>query len=147
MGASTYYVIAAIAAVYGASEQHKASKAQKRARSEAEAGHAQEQAQERRQQIREQRIRQAQILQRSEAAGTGESSGEVGALGSLSTNTSTAIAANLGRAQVSRNISMFEQQAADALSNAATAQAVGSLAMSYGGTQKKPSKTTTPDLG
>lgn len=128
----------------------KAGKAQKKARSEAAAGQKAEQARERREQIREQRIRSAQLLQRSEASGTGESSGEMGALGSLSTNLSSNIAMNLGRAQTARNISMFEQDAASALNRANNYQALSSLVgtvASSSSASKNPAKNTTPSMG
>jgi hypothetical protein len=53
-------------------------------------------ANERRQQIRDERIKQARIMQAGENSGTAGSSGEAGALGSLATQLDTNIGFNLG---------------------------------------------------
>lgn len=143
-------IIAGVGLVAGVDQNRKAVKAQKKAQSEAYAGQKAEQAREMREQIREQRIRTAQLMQRSEASGTGESSGEMGALGSLSTNLASNIGMNLGRIQTAKNISAFEQQAADYSARANTYQAIGQLGNQIGslggGKSTKPSKNTTPNL-
>lgn len=72
------YVAMAVLTAASVQQSHQANKANRRAREEAYAGQVAERNRDMRSQIREQRIRQAQILQRSQAAGTSESSGEVG---------------------------------------------------------------------
>lgn len=145
MAANAAYWVAAVAFAGAAVQNRQAVKAQKKARSEAYAGQKAEAAREMRDQIREQRIRAAQLMQRSEATGTGESSGEIGALGNLSTNLDSNIGMNLGRIQTARNISIFEQEAADYSSRAQTYQSIGQLAGSFAGKgSNKPPKDTTP---
>lgn len=63
---------------------------------EQKAALAQQAADERRQQIREERVKRARVLQASENTGASDSSGEIGALGGLSTNLSTNIGVNAG---------------------------------------------------
>ncbi len=86
---------------------------QRQARSVAEAGQAQRAAIEQRQQIREERVRRARILQSASNTGTLASSGAYGATGSLSTNLQTNIGTNLGEIQRGQQISAFQQNAAD----------------------------------
>ena len=86
---------------------------QRQARSVVEAGQAQRAAIEQRQQIREERVRRARILQSASNTGTLASSGAYGATGSLSTNLQTNIGTNLGEIQRGQQISAFQQNAAD----------------------------------
>jgi hypothetical protein len=88
--------------------------AQARAASEQRAANASEAARERRAQVREERVRRARILQTAQNTGTSDSSGELGALGSLSTNLGAGIGTNLGKIQTAQNLSIFGQQQADA---------------------------------
>jgi Flp pilus assembly protein TadB len=147
MGMFTAIVGLAIAA-YGAYEgteaRKDASKANKsaaeenrKARGEEKALNYQSQAQERRSQVREERVRRARIIQASENGGTDGSSGEYGAVSSLSTGLSANIGMNLGRAQAGNLIGGYLQNAADfntaaqtAATNAQNADALAGLGMS-----------------
>lgn len=71
-------------------------------------------AAERRQQIREERIRRARVIASSENTGVEGSSGEIGAVSSLSTNLSTNIGANAASVFSGGLISQYAQDAANA---------------------------------
>lgn len=71
------------------------------------------QAQEQRQQIREERVRRAQIMQASENAGVSGSSGAMGAVGALSTNLNSNVGFNRSSAAAGQLITGFSQNAAD----------------------------------
>jgi hypothetical protein len=108
-------------------QQSKARKAQQRAGDEQRARNASEAARERRQQIREERVKRARIAQASENTGVQGGSGELGATAGLGTNLASNIGANLGRIQTANQISLFEQQAANYMMNANIATQVGNL--------------------
>jgi hypothetical protein len=91
----------------------EAANEQRKARSVAEAGQAQQAALEQRQQIREERVRRARILQSASNTGTLASSGAYGATGSLSTSLQSNIGSNLGAIERGQQISAFQQNAAD----------------------------------
>lgn len=86
---------------------------QRKAQGEQKALNFQQQAQERRNQVREERVRRAKLLQASENGGTADSSGEYGAMGSLATQLSSNLGINAGRAQAGANIGGYLQNAAD----------------------------------
>lgn len=65
----------------------------------------------RRQRIREERIRRAQIIAASENQGTSDSSGQVGAVGALSTNLSGLIGTSLGESKANQAVSTRLQNA------------------------------------
>ena len=90
---------------------------QLKAKAEQKASNAAQAAAERRQQIREERVKRARILQSSEGTGVSGSSGETGAIGSLSTQLGSNIGFNLGMLDRAGNISDFSQNAADAMTN------------------------------
>lgn len=73
----------------------------------------QEQAQERRNQVREERVRRAKILQSSENTGVGDSSGAYGAVDGLSTQLNNNLGINAGRATAGDRIGGYMQNAAD----------------------------------
>lgn len=129
-------IVAAVATVYSAYQTNEARKDQKRAANEQRAQNQAESMRERRNQIREERIRQGMILQASQGAGTTESSGEIGAIGNLSTNLNSNIGTNLGRLQTATNISIFQQKAADALSRAELGRQVTQLASTVSSSSK-----------
>lgn len=113
--------LAAVATVVGIRSRNEAqhaaedaANAQRQAQSEQRAGNAAQAALERRNQIREQRVKAARIEQASMNTGVSGSSGELGAESSISTQFSSNVAFNLGAVQRGANISMFNQQAADA---------------------------------
>src|SRR5690606_5815370 len=86
---------------------------------------------DRRQRIREERIRRAQILQSSQNQGTSRSSGEVGAIGALSTNLAGLIGTSLGESAANRGINAATQRAADAEARGNAAAAWGDLGQSF----------------
>lgn len=111
-------------AAYGASQQRAASRearadaerganAQKNAQEEQKAQAAAQQADARRAQIREERVRRARILQSSENAGSTDSSGAVGAQAGLSTNLQSNLGRQAGAALSGERQSSYLQQAAD----------------------------------
>lgn len=143
LAAAAPYIQAAAAAAavagtaYSVNEQRQARGDQKRASAEQAAMAQQRQAAEARQQYREERIRRAQILQQSENTGVSESSGMLGAMGSLSTQLSSNQGYNIGQIQKANNISIFQQNAEDALGRARTGEAVGGAVSNiFGATAK-----------
>lgn len=114
------FIVATVATVKSIQSQDEAKKAasasadqQRRVQSEQKAVVASQQAADRRAQIREERVRRARILQSSENTGTSFSSGEAGAVGSLSTQYFGNLGTQLGGAQSAANISTFQQNAAN----------------------------------
>lgn len=101
-----------------ARNQRRAAEEQRKINAQTQARQAQEAARERRQQIREERVRRARILQSSENLGVSGSSGEIGAVGALSTNLSSNIGDNIGALDTARTISGFSQRQADFVSAA-----------------------------
>lgn len=86
---------------------------QRQARSEEVALSAQRAAQERRQQVREERVMRGKLLQASQSSGTVASSGEMGAQANLATQLGANIGFNLGQIQGANAISIFNQNAAN----------------------------------
>lgn len=97
-----------------------AAAAQREARDVGAAQQRVESLESRRQRIREERVRRANILAASENVGTARSSGEVGAIGALSTNLSGLFGQELGRSAAAQGINVNEQRAADATQRANT---------------------------
>lgn len=136
------FALAAAGTAYSIDQQRDAKEAQKNAaieqkkiRNEQRAQNEAQAAQERRKQLREERIRRARIVSSSQAAGTVGSSGEAGALGSLATQLSSNLGANLAAINSAADISLFSQNAANfmsvadqANSNAQMAGQISSLA-------------------
>jgi hypothetical protein len=67
----------------------------------------------RRERVREQRIRRAQIIAASENQGVTGSSGQVGAVGALSTNLAGLVSTSLGESRANAGINRNMQAAAD----------------------------------
>lgn len=88
-------------------------KVQGQIQSEQKAANTAASANERRQQLRETRVRRARIMQASQNTGAGGSSGEFGAISGLGTNLSANIGANLGNIQAAGRVSDLGQAAAD----------------------------------
>lgn len=114
------YAVAAIGAymAHDARQEQKRANAsaaaeQKKVRGEENALNASKQAQERRAQIREERVRRGRIMQAAENTGVGGSSGESGALGSLGTQLQTNLGINAGYAAAGQRIGEYQQNAAD----------------------------------
>lgn len=129
------------------SDAKDARREQEKAQAEQRAQNASSSAEERRKQVREERIRRARILQASSNTGTAESSGEIGALGSLSTQLSTNIGLSTMAQQRANNISIFNQNASDSLfsaqewqNNARTVSEVAGFASDLSFELRKPKK-------
>lgn len=110
--------------------QEDAAEEQKKIQGEQEASNVQAHTAEVRQQVREARIRRAQVLQSSENTGTSLSSGQLGAIGSVQTQLSSNIGQNVGAMDRAGRISASSQRVADLQSSAARSQMMGSI---YGG--------------
>ncbi len=139
--------ISAAAAANSAEQQRIASNEQKKSQREQQAINASKAAQERRQQIREERIRRAQIIQASENTGTTASSGQIGAVGSAATQFSGNVGFNLGMQRSADLISNFQQNAQDALDNATMVNqyaSIASSALGAYGNMAAPKPTTQP---
>lgn len=124
MGLELLAASAFVVSIYSAKQNRDY---QVKAGNEQRAANASAAAKERRQQIREERIRRATILQSSENSDVQGSSGESGALGSLSTQLGSNIGFNLGQMQSANNISIFQQKAADWQAIGQIAQQAGSM--------------------
>lgn len=108
--------------------QEDAQTAQRKSANEQKAINASQAANERRQQIREERVRRARIEQSSMNTGAYGSSGALGTIGGLSTQFSTNVGANLAMQAASQQISIFNQQASDAQYSAQTYAGMFNLA-------------------
>lgn len=113
-------------------EQRKAGKALKRIQNEERARNTAQQMAERRQQVREERIKRARILQASENTGTAGSSGEAGAVSSIGTQLGSNLGFNQSMIESGNRISNYSQQAADARSNASIFGAVAGMSGDIG---------------
>ena len=117
-------IAGAAVAVYGASQQASArreardaaessARKQDQIRAEQKAAQMGQAANEQRQQIREERVRRARIMQSAENTGSAESSGELGAIGVLSTNLSSNLGFNAGSVARGNRVSGLAQDAAN----------------------------------
>lgn len=120
MGLEIGVIIAGISAAVGVVGQVAASgaaaasaAAQKEANAIGAAQTKVDSLESRRQRIREERIRKAQILAASENTGTSGSSGQIGAIGALSTNIGGLIAQSSGQSKTNAGINKNNQKAAD----------------------------------
>lgn len=98
--------------------QYEAAQEQKKAVRSQQAQNEAQAAQERRRQLREERIKRSRILASSSASGTAGSSGEVGSIGSLNTQLSANLGFNLGALNTASDISIFNQNSANFMSEA-----------------------------
>ena len=107
----------------GRRNNERAAYEQKKISAEQSASNAEQFSRERRQQIREERIRRSQILTSAANNGGADSSGEMGAVGGMSTN----LFANLGTNQASairgQTITGFAQESANYTTKAQNNQA------------------------
>lgn len=113
------------AANRAAGAQREAANAQREANSVQAAQVEVQSGDSRRQRIRENRIRRAQIMAASQNQGTSSSSGASGALGALNTNTGTLFSSSLGESKANAGINANMQRAADFTSQANTFIAQG----------------------
>jgi hypothetical protein len=133
--------------VNAALENKKAQKAQGRIRDEQQAQNKAQQLKEKRNQIREERVKRARLMQASENTGVADSSGEAGAVGSISSQLGSNLGFNQGAIQASERISAFSQQAADATGNAQLSSALSQAAPVIGGMAESIFKTDPDPLG
>lgn len=129
---TTALIASAVVAAGSAYSQHrqgqKAADAQKEA-SRIGSNQAQiEQQAQRRQAVREERIRRAQILQASETSGTAGGSGETGSVGALGSLTASNLASSHSADRTSARLTSLGNRVASANQRANTAGAVGSVA-------------------
>lgn len=110
--------VGAAATAYGTVESQRAAKKRSSAEQEAKdiqaATQKNQEAEQRRQAIREQRVRQAQIAQAASSAGSSGSSGELGAISGTQTVTGSNIAFGQSTALAAQGTSKQVQRAADA---------------------------------
>lgn len=105
--------------------QQQAAAAQKEANAVQAAGQENVAAESRRQRVREARIRRAQVIAASENAGTNQSSGQIGAVGALSTNLAGLLGNSLGEGATNRGINAANQRSADFMGIARQAEQDG----------------------
>lgn len=132
--ATTLAIISLVIAAGSAYMQNKnaqaARKQQKNASEVASAQNRVNQQNDIRSQVRQQRIRTAQIMQASSNTGTAGSSGAIGGVSALASQTGSNIAATSGQANSQNSILAYQNSAAGYESRAATWGAVGNLASS-----------------
>lgn len=133
-------VVAAVGAatsVYSTVEQARAGRKSASAQKEASEISAAQQrnadAEARRKQVREQRIRAAQIEQGAANQGVSNSSGELGSLSALSTNSASNLAFMSGNTNAAAGITAANQRSLNAQSDAQTAGAIGGIASTVTG--------------
>lgn len=123
-------VVAAGSAYMAHKAQVKAAREQKKANDIQSAQGQVDAAAQRRAQVRQERVRRAQIDQQSRNTGVSMSSGELGSTSALGTQIGNNIA-SISQSQVTANgVTSRLQAAADATSNAQTWAQVGSVAQS-----------------
>lgn len=113
-------VVGVVGSVMQAGAAREAAAAQRESRDIGAAQQRVENLESRRQKVREERVRRAQILAGAENVGTARSSGEVGAIGALSTNLSGLFGQSLGRSAAAEGMNTQDQRAADANQRANT---------------------------
>lgn len=133
-------VVAAVGAatsVYSTVQQAQAGKKQAGAMKEASdvaaAQQRQQEQEQRRQQVRQQRIRSAQIEQGAANQGASASSGELGSLSALSTNTANSLAFMSGSRLASQGITNANQRGLNAQQDASTWSAIGNISSTVTG--------------
>lgn len=94
-------------------QSEQAANEQRQGRAVSAAQAAQQAGAERRQQIREERIKRAQIENSAELTGTSGSSAEIGATGGMATTLGSNLGTNTGARQAGQMITGFSQRAAD----------------------------------
>lgn len=148
VGAAIAAIVVTAAASYEQSRQAKAAANERKDASRtAQAEQAAQQNQNRRAQVREERVRRATIVQNSQNTGVSQSSGELGATSALG----SLIGGNLAGMQRQQNssaaIGASNQRAADADLSGATWGAVGQISSSvFGFAAGAAMNKKTPDV-
>lgn len=130
---STIVAVAAVAvaagSMYMSSQQAKAAaKDRKEAGAVSSAESSAQRSQNRRQQVRDERVRRAQILQGSQNTGVSQSSGETGATSALGTLISSNVSTISRQENSSNAISSWSQSAADHDLSSQQWSGIGSIA-------------------
>jgi hypothetical protein len=134
VGAAIAAVVVAAAASYQQSRQAKAAaKERKEAAAISQAEQAAQQNNNRRAQVREERVRRAQILQNSQNTGVSQSSGELGSTSALGTLISGNLASMQRQQNSASGIGVAQQSAAEADLRGAQWGAIGGVATSVFG--------------
>lgn len=129
-GALIVSLVITAAAAYKQNQQaHQAAAARKKANQVASAEASVRRQQDIRDQIRAERIKRAQILQASRDTGVYGSSGESGAISSLSSQIGSNIGNITRQGNTATSIANYQQSAADAMGRAATFGQISSLSM------------------
>lgn len=111
--AAASLAVGVIGGVNASNNAKKSAAAQKEANAISIAQTKVEAAEQRRQLLREERIRRARLRQGSENAGAGGSSGELGALGAITTNVDSITSAASGATKANEGINTWQQKAVD----------------------------------
>jgi hypothetical protein len=144
---STIVAVAAVAvaagSMYMSSQEAKAAaKDRKKAGQVSQAESAANRNNNRRQQVREERVRRAQIMQGSQNTGVSQSSGELGATSALGTLISANVATQSRQQNSSDAIASWSQKAADSDLSSQTWSGIGSIAGSVFGVAANASMAT-----
>lgn len=107
--------------------QQEAAQEQQKAGAQQSAQNAQSAALERRQQVREERVRRAQILNQAELTGTSGGSGEAGAIGGMSQQLGSNMGVNQSSILRGQSISGFLQNSANLQTAAQRSQNIGQM--------------------
>lgn len=135
---STIVAVAAVAVAAGsaymsAQAQKDAAKERKEAGKVSSAEQAAQRNQNRRQSIREERVRRAQVMQSAQNTGVSESSGELGATSALGTLISSNVATQSRQQNASNGIAEASQNAANSDLSSMQWSGIGSIAGSVFG--------------
>lgn len=125
-------IVAITATAASVQQQGKAAKAQKKIQNEEKARNTAQQMAERRQQVREERIKRARVMQASENTGTAGSSGELGAVSSIGTQIGANLGFNQSMIESGNRISGYAQQVANAQSNASVFNSIAGMSSNVG---------------
>ena len=128
MAATAAVAVAVVGGAAAHEQSRKAASQAKKGRKTARAGEAAVEAQNIRQQVREERVRRAQIIAASETSGASGSSSEAGSLSALRTSVGSNIAFSKGQTEVSDAVSRKLQQSADSTTRSQSIQGVTNLA-------------------
>lgn len=132
MALLTAGVVLAATSVYSAVQQRKAAKATKRSQAAQQRQADLAAARERRKAIRDQRVAQGSIESQAALTGLIGGTAAAGAQANVTSRTNENLSFMDQTAALSQKASVANQQAADYMSKASTAEAIGSLASSAG---------------
>ena len=128
MGVEAAVAVAVIGAGVSHQQQKKAAAQEKKGRKIARAGEAATEAKNIRQQIREERVKRAQIIAAAETSGVAGASSEAGSLSALRSTVGSNIAFSKGQTEVADQVSRRLQKASDLNRRADTVSAFSGVA-------------------